>query len=292
MYDKDNTIIILFNGYASSKKWYEYAFDPTNTEPIFQKIDFLKQLKKIAKTYTFNQSFFAIDSYYKSDNKKQKIYWEKLYNEYKPFSSNINFVLEDLDYKNICNKVYNSVKNKYGNNKKYIIIGHSYGGAIGLLFSKLYKNECILCCCIDNPPHLLSFYNKQNDKINKNILEKYTDNNKLKESLSIIKNSDDQKEKNKEIKDVFKLIWHKSCQDRIKYYDDKLYTPTIFFKAYYTSPKKNDIDVNKNCKKEQKFFKNHKNLQGYIIMNNANHYIWNNQDFSDIIIDTIKESLD
>ena len=49
----------------------------------------------------------------------------------------------DLDYKNICEKVYIAVKEKYGKNKKYIVIGHSYGGNIALLFSKLYKNDCV-----------------------------------------------------------------------------------------------------------------------------------------------------
>ena len=82
--------------------------------------------------------FFNINYYSTPNNKKDKILWGKIYEKYKPHSSNINFQLDDLDYKNICNKTYNLVKEKYGNNKKYIIIGHSYGGGIALLFSKLY----------------------------------------------------------------------------------------------------------------------------------------------------------
>jgi len=112
------------------------------------KLNFLDEIKKIGKTYTFNQPFFNTDYYYKSENKKNNEIWSKIYKKYKPHSSNINFKLEDLDYKNICEKVYNNVKNKYGPNKKYILIGHSYGGPIALLFSKLYYKDCILCCLL------------------------------------------------------------------------------------------------------------------------------------------------
>jgi hypothetical protein len=288
MDNKDKYIIILFNGFGSSKIFWEYAFEDN---PELRKIDFLDNLKKIGKTYTFNQSFFNINYYSTPNNKKDKILWGKIYEKYKPHLSNINFQLEDLDYKNICKKTYISVKKKYGNNKKYIIIGHSYGGGIALLFSKLYKNECVLCCCIDNPPYVLSFFNKYNDKNNKNILEKYKNNDELKKSLRIIKNSEDIKERNKEIDDIYKLIGYKSSQDRIKYYDTKLYIQTIFFRAYYSKPQDYQNDWNKYSIKEKKLFEKDKNMKKYIIMNEADHFIWIKQEFSDIIIDTIKELL-
>ena len=241
--------------------------------------------------YTFNQPFFNVNYYSTPNNKKDKILWGKIYEKYKPHSSNINFKLDDLDYKIICDKTYNSVKEKYGNNKKYIIIGHSYGGGIALLFSKLYKNDCVLCCCIDNPPYVLSFFNKYNNKNDKNILEKYSNNDELKKSLIIIKNSKDIKEKNKEIDNIYKLIGYKSSQDRIKYYDTRLYIPTIFFRAYYSKPKDYQIDWNKYSMKEKKLFEKDKNMKKYIIMNEAEHFIWKNQEFSDIIIETIKQIL-
>ena len=281
-------IIILFNGFGSSKIFWNYAFDD---KPDLRKIDFLDNIKKIGKTYTFNQPFFNVNYYSTPNNKKDKILWGKIYEKYKPHSSNINFKLDDLDYKIICDKTYNSVKEKYGNNKKYIIIGHSYGGGIALLFSKLYKNDCVLCCCIDNPPYVLSFFNKYNDKNNKNILEKYSNNDELKKSLRIIKNSEDIKEKNKEIDDIYKLIAYKSSQDRIKYYDTRLYIPTIFFRAYYSKPKDYQIDWNKYSMREKKLFEKDKNMKKYIIMNEAEHFIWENQKFSDIIIETIKQIL-
>ena len=281
-------IIILFNGFGSSKIFWNYAFDD---KPDLRKIDFLDNIKKIGKTYTFNQPFFNVNYYSTPDNKRDKMLWGKIYEKYKPHSSNINFLLEDLDYKNICEKTYNLVKKKYGNNKKYIIIGHSYGGGIALLFSKLYKNDCVLCCCIDNPPYVLSFFNKYNDKNNKNILEKYSNNDELKKSLRIIKNSGDIKEKNKEIDNIYKLIGYKSSQDRIKYYDTRLYIPTIFFRAYYSKPKDYQIDWNKYSMREKKLFEKDKNMKKYIIMNEAEHFIWKNQEFSDIIIETIKQIL-
>lgn len=284
----DKYIIILFNGFGSSKIFWNYAFED---KPELRKIDFLDELKKIGKTYTFNQPFFNINYYSTPNNKKDKILWRKIYEKYKPHSSNINFQLDDLDYKNICDKTYNLVKEKYGNNKKYIVIGHSYGGAIALLFSKLYKNDCVLCCCIDNPPHVLSFFNKYNAKNDKHILEKYSSNDELKKSLRIIKNSEDIKEKNKEIDDIYKLIGYKSCQDRIKYYDTKLYIPTIFFRAYYSKPTDHKIDWNKYSMKEKKLFGKDKNMKKYVIMNEAKHFIWENQEFSDIIVETIKQLL-
>ena len=80
--------------------------------------------------------FFNVNYYSTPDNKKEKVLWGKIQKKYKPYTSHINFTLDDLDYKNICQKQYDIIKNKYGDNKKYIVIGHSYGGPIALLFSK------------------------------------------------------------------------------------------------------------------------------------------------------------
>jgi hypothetical protein len=288
--EQRNYVIILFNGYMGSKIWWDYAEEG---KPVLRKLDFLDKLKKIGKTYTFNLPFCNVNYYYTKNNKKDQILWKKIDEVYKPYSSNINFKLEDLDYKNICEKTYNSVKKKYGNNKKYIIIAHSWGGIIGLLFSKLYKNDCILCCCIDNVPNVLSHFNKHkcSNKEKNSIYEKYSNNEKLKKSLNIIKNSKDNKEKNKEIDDIYTLLHCKSGQDRINYYDKKLYVPTIFFRAY---SKRNEMNWNISAMKEKKLLEKDscvsRNLKQYIIMD-ANHFIWENQEFSDKIIDTIKKQL-
>jgi triacylglycerol esterase/lipase EstA (alpha/beta hydrolase family) len=287
--NKDDYVIVLFNGYGSSKIYWDYAFE---NKPDLRKLDFLDELKKIGKTYTFNQPFFNINYYSTPDDQKEKKMWGKIYNEYKPYSPNINFTLEDIDYKNICEKTYNAVKQKYGNNKKYIVIGHSYGGVLALLFSKWYKKDCVLCFCIDNVPYVLDrflFFKNDSEKNNSDIIEKYSNNEELKKSLNIIKNSKSIKEKNKEINDIHRLIQYKTNQDNVKYYDTKLHIPTVFFRAYTSQPQEHQIYWFKSSKKEKKIFENDKNLKEYIIMDNADHYIWENQEFSDTIIDTIKK---
>ena len=277
-------LIILFNGFASSKLWYDYAFED---KPLLRKLDFLDRLKEIGTTYTVNQVFFNINYYATPNTKKEQTLWKKIYEKYSPTTSNINFNLEDLDYKNICINTYNVVKAKYGKNKKYIVIGHSYGGGLALLFSKMYKSHCILCCCIDNPPYTLEFFNKYNDRENSHILEKYKTNSDLKKSLRIIKNSSDVKEKNKEIDDVFKLISCKSSMDRIKYYDNKLYIRTIFIRAHNLG----NLDWNKYARLEKKSFNADKNLVSYVMLKGAEHFVWKKQEFSDVIIKQIIDAL-
>ena len=80
-----------------------------------------------------------------------------------------------------------------------------------------------------------------------------------------------------------KLIGYRLCQDRIKYYDSKLYVPTIIFKT-----QGNNIERDKYNLKEQKLFSNDKNLKKFVMLKNAPHYVWNNQEFSDIIVNSIK----
>ena len=50
------------------------------------------------------------------------------------------------------------MRSKYGPKAKFVVIGHSYSGEIALLFSKMFRKECVMCCCIDNPPHVLQFF--------------------------------------------------------------------------------------------------------------------------------------
>lgn len=277
-------IIILINGFASSKLWWQYTYENSAT---LRKLDFLDNLKKLGTVYTFNQPFFNIDYYGTPDKKSEILIWKKIYKKYKPCSSNINFTLEDLDYHNICNKIYNNVKAKYGN-QKYIVIGHSYGGTLALVFSKMFSSDCLFCCCIDNPPHVLEFYKIKNNREDLSVIDEYPDTASLKNTLSIIKNSTDQKERNKYIDKIYALITVKSCQDRIKYYDKKLYTPTIIFRATIINPKGWQIYFNKYSKKEHLILKKNKNLIDYVYMKGADHYIWKNQELSDQIIDKIK----
>ena len=48
---------------------------------------------------------------------------------------------------------------------------------------------------------------------------------------------------------------------------------------------------NKHNKNNKSKINTNKNMKKYIIMNEAEHFIWKNQEFSDIIIETIKQIL-
>jgi len=279
----NNIVFILFPGSFSSKVRWEYAFEGKS---VLRKINFLDELKKIGYVYSFNYPHFNLNYYAKSPNKKEAIMWEKIIKKYNFYTKDINFSIKDIDYANLCKKIYMKVKNKYGDNKKYIVMGASYGGPLALLFSKLYKDKCILCCCLDNAPYVKEFYQKHDEKENKDILDKYTNNQKLKNSLNIVKKTKNPELRNNEIGNLFKFIMYNSAQDRIKYYDSKLHVPTMFFK-------KNDLqkERNKYNNKEKKHFEKDKNLIAYIVKKDVPHSIWENQEFSNIIIKSIRKFL-
>ena len=257
----NNILFILFNGFRYSKKYWN--------------INNFKN--KLGKSYTFNLPFFNI-----------QYYIDKKLNKDTGFSQNINFCIKDLDYKNICEKIYHSVKKKYGNNKKYIVIGHSYGADLALLFSKLYQNECILCCCIDNAPYIMSYYEKYDFNEATYILQKYPNDIQLQKSLKYIKK--DKSNSFKETDDIFTFIGYKSGQDRIKYYDKKLYVPTIFFRVHYSKEDNQYTkDWNLYSKDEYNILQKDKNLKEYIYFEDSDHQIWNNMEYTDTIIKTIKK---
>ena len=230
-------VIILFNGFGGSKFHWEYYVTENLT---VKKLTFLDDLKKIGDVYTFTSTFFNFDYYTKSSDENKEKKWRKIFKKYKPYSSDIDFTLEDLDYKNICEQTYNNVIEKYGTNRKFIVIGHSYGGQLAILFSKLYKNKCMFCVCIDNTPYDLDWYKDKKYTMKKkdidNVKNNFDTNIKLKASIDLIKNADNQEIRNKELPKIYNLISYKSVQDRIKYYDKKLYIPTLFFRKFYSKP--------------------------------------------------------
>ncbi len=57
-----------------TKIFWNYSFE---NKSKLKKLYFLDKLKKIGKTYTFNQKFFNINYYSTPDNKKKKLYGEK-----------------------------------------------------------------------------------------------------------------------------------------------------------------------------------------------------------------------
>ena len=101
-------VIIFFNGFASSKIWYEYSFEGTAQ---LRKLDFMQQMRTIGKCITFNQPFFNLD-YYDTNNENSAL-WKQIHRKYKPCSSNISFTRKDLDSKYICRKVHHKYSNIY-----------------------------------------------------------------------------------------------------------------------------------------------------------------------------------
>lgn len=157
-----NIVFILFNGWGASKNDWLYGDNGTH---IPRKLDFTKQLEKLGQVYLFNSIFFNIE-YYKTPITKEDTRLININKKYKAFDSDIIFNIRDLDFKNYCKIIYNNVIKKYGSNKKYVLIGWSYGGHIALLFSKLFKKNVLFNILIDNPPYCQEY------------LEKYGVNNK------------------------------------------------------------------------------------------------------------------
>ena len=284
--DPNKPAIILFNGFASSKLFWEYAYEG---KAELRELNFLKKLKRIGDVHTFNLQFFNINYYTRSDLPKESKIWNSINEKYKPYDPELDFTLEDLDYMNICKKVHEDVKAKFGPNKKCIVIGHSYGGPLALLYCKLYKSECKLCVCIDNPPYVLKFYEKFNERKNKSVVTKINDNKKLAKLLNIIKTSNNITERNEAGDKVMTLISRLSALDRIKYYDPKLHVPTLFFKSLKTNPNDDERIRTRFNRKEKKQFSTDSNLKLYKFLKDADHYIWNNQKYSDAIIRGIKK---
>ena len=288
----DRPVIILFNGFGSSKVWWEYKYVGTAK---LEKLDFLSKLKKLGDVHTFNLNHFNINYYVYDDSKKRRDKYNKLYMKYKIHGPNLNFNLEDLDYKKICNNVYDDVQKKYGKDRKMIPIGHSYGGQLVMLFSNIFKKECIFSVLIDNPPNVIEFYKKHDDHKFKKMVDRYFSNNDdLHKILENIKKSIEKNKVvhdfNKDIDKVRNMIGYKSCQDRIKYFTYKLSMPTFIFRAYRSEPKnKFEREWNKYAEFEKiTLEENNKSAMiKYFLMLDADHYIWNKKEYSDMIIDEI-----
>jgi len=284
-HDPNKPAIILFNGFGAPKLFWEYAYEG---KANLRELNFLKKLKRIGDIHTFNLPHFNINHYTRPDLPKESKVWNEINEKYKPFDPELNFTLEDLDYMNICKKVHADVQAKYGPNKKYIVIGHDYGGVLALLYAKTYKSECKLCVCIDNPPYFLKFYEKYNDRQNKTYVTKINDNKKLEKLLNLIKNGN-ATERAEAGEKVTHLISRLSALDRIKYFDPKLYVPTLFFKSLNTNPNEMERIWTRFNRKEKKQFASDPNLKFYKFFKDAEHAVWNNQKYSDAIIRGIKK---
>ena len=290
----DKPVFILIHGFSSSNVWWKYK--DVNTSSL-EKIDFLDKLKKLGDVYEHTMNFFNIIYYYTVDDIKEKERMSIIYKKYKPHTPDLDFSIKDLSYKNICKDIHNNVIEKYGENRKYILVCHSYGCLIGLLYSKIYKKECLFNILIDNPPYYLKLFtqilNSKNTKKEKKTIDEYLyNNNQLKIILEKIKNKKPNENVNKEINMVFDLISYNDWNERIKHYDKILPIHTVIFRAIYPNTKdKWKIKWNKWSSTEQKILETHNSSDNlkYIIMQNAEHFIWYNQKYSDDIINKIKQ---
>jgi len=278
-------VFILFNGFGSSKLWWNYKLPKKSSN--LTKLNFINKLKRIGYVYQFNNKIFNLDYYNYYPNSKQRLLWNKIYKKYKPHDKNINFKLKDIDYKNICKSLYKNIKSKYKKNK-FILIGHSYGCEIALLFSKLYKKECLFNVLLDGSVHdIKSTKQYQLQKKDENITKKYfQNNNQLKKILNIIKNNN---ESNKEINLVWSLLEHMSLIYKLNYFQNKLPVYSIFIKRLDSNDEINN-KINQNEFKTIKKFNKDK-MYKYILVSTDNHFIWFEQNISDLIINEIKNNI-
>lgn len=185
-------------------------------------------------------------------------------------------------YENICKDIHNKVIKEYGENRKYILVCHSYGCLIGFLYSKIYKNECLFNVMIDSSPYYIKLFkqmlNSKQVKKEKKTVDEYLHNDKqLKNILNKIKNKKINENVNKEINMVFDLISYIDVCERIKYYEKKLPIYTLYFRATYpNATDKFEIKWHKWSLIEKKIFEKNNPINNfeYIEMPNANHFIW------------------
>jgi len=275
-------VIILFNGFASSPAFWNYAYNGTSK---LKKLNFVEHLNNIGDVYKVEFPFFNLNYYIPHPDPKEDKKWYNIMKNYSTYNPNINFHIEDLDYKNICVKTNTDIIKKFGKNRKIIVIGHSYGGPLALLYSKLFKVHC--CVVLDSAPYVLNFYKKHDNNELKKEIATYNNDIELQKLLKSLKKSTDDN-KTREIGDkIFKLIEYKSSQDRIKYYDDVLHVPTIFVTSINDDTEERNI-FNKQCKDH---FENDPNLIEYKLFKNKPHFLWWDQKTSNYIINKIQTSL-
>jgi hypothetical protein len=283
-------VVILFTGAGASKIFWQYNFNDANFSFPLKKNNFMLELSKIGKVYSFNYEWSNVNDYYTLKTKKQQKNWEHISKKYKPYTSNFNFNLEDFDPNILCEKVYDDVIQKYGSKNKYVVIGHSYGGLLALHFSKMYKNKCVLCVNLDNAHYVLRSFKEYVQEYKK--VKKYIkNNNDLHEILKKIKNSKKNNENvNKYIELIHNLHAYSYASYAIKYYDNKIYIPTLFFRAYYTNPNKEQKENNDYAILEKKNLEKNNNSKifQYFTLLDANHFIWEKQEYMNMIIYEIK----
>jgi hypothetical protein len=158
---KNKLLFIMFPGNGVTKNGWD-TIDFNSKTGAIKRNNFIKEIKKLGEIYFYEPKYYNIYHYNGNDG------YDKWY------SKDINFTKDDIDIDNICENIYNDVKDFNG---KIVLLGHSMGSYFVYYFSQKYASKCLFGIIIDgmlffSPPN---FNNKK--KFNNDIKKytKYTD---------------------------------------------------------------------------------------------------------------------
>lgn len=204
-----------------------------------RKINFIKELKKIANVHIVEYSFINIINTYSSDFHNDVKTYKLKFNRKK--YRNDKFNIEDLDYKNICQNIHKQVIDIYGKNKKIICIGIEFGANISMVYANMYNKDCILCISVNSMPYTSKILSNQNyiSKYIKNNKDLHKLLNKLDNLQSLIDNNinieENEKKKEENVIILRNLVFTYGVNNNIKYYTDNMLTKTIFIRSGFIS---------------------------------------------------------
>jgi len=113
------TLFIFFGGYGMASQLWNYNL------LTMEKTNFCNKIKKFGDIYIYYPKFYNIKYFTESNNKIKKFYKDDL-----------DFTLDDINYKKECKYIYNNIDNY----DKYIIICTSIGIHYAIELSKLLTN--------------------------------------------------------------------------------------------------------------------------------------------------------
>lgn len=283
-------LFILFPGFCSSVFWWQWE---TTAQNELKRHSFIDNLSKMGLVYACQYKFANIE-YYRTTNKKFRDKVASMKNP--PYTSDLNFTFKDLDFKTICEQVRADIKRMYGNMKlRMIPIGHSYGGGLACMFSKMYAKECSFMLLIDSV-HLLKSINKEYFEIHeKKKVQRVTNHFKSNDDLQMhLKNvmiaAPSQSTKLNLIEDLIDVRFQMNF---VKYLNSKLDIPTIIFRSIVVNPYGFDRTANEWTRQEQEALikKNKIEMCKFRYLLDAKHSIWHTETHGRDILDEIKMGL-
>jgi len=285
--DPNKPIVVMFSNLGASPMIWSNAI---RNKAEFEELNFVKKLKRIGEIHYVEFPFNNINYYYNPEDPKiAKIF--KMYKEQNAYSPDINFTLEDLDFKKLCTRAYNDVVDKYGSSHDFIVVGHSHGCDLAKLFCKMYKSKCKLCVCINDQPHVLNYYKKHNGRKIKSLTKPVNSENKLKKALNTLSTTSNKKEANEIYEHIQNLIIYYFFKNRFENFDPKIYVPTLFFKAIPSKPVDEEKVMARLNRKQKRETAKDPNMKLFKFLKDAESNIWWNQKYSDAIIRAIKKFL-